>query len=386
MTIAAASPRDDLEWRLNKLVDRLGSRRRIPHVVISVESGDGSFQWSQAMGDAAPAGPPMTPDTPFFIASIDKLWVAAIVFMLHEDGQLDIGDPLTAHLDPALIRRIHVRDGIDHTGSITIRHLLGHTSGLPDSLEERPADGKSLIEQLLTAGDRGWTLDEAISWARDRLTPHFAPQDPDARKPKLRYSDTNYQLLARIIEEITGDTIAAVLEAQVVRRLDLRHTHIEGGSPPAEETPHPAAVWAGSTPLHLPLAMASFPAVYSTPADSISVLRALLGGDLVGGESVAAMQQVWHRFGLPRDTVAARAPSWPIEYGLGMMRYQPPRWISPLRRVPAMIGHTGSTGSWLLFCPELDLYLAGTVDQVAAGAVPFRFLPKILDVVAQRPG
>lgn len=55
-----------------------------------------------------------------------------------------------------------------------------------------------------------------------------------------------------------------------------------------------------------------------------------------------------------------------------MVRFALPRWLTPFRRVPAVVGHTGSTGSWLFYCEELDVLLAGTVDQGTAGAVPFR--------------
>lgn len=34
-------------------------------------------------------------------------------------------------------------------------------------------------------------------------------------------------------------------------------------------------------------------------------------------------------------------------------------------------------------CPELDIYLAGTVDQATAGAVPYRFVPQILSVLTK---
>ena len=51
--------------------------------------------------------------------------------------------------------------------------------------------------------------------------------------------------------------------------------------------------------------------------------------------------------------------------------------------VPELIGHSGSTGSWLFRCPQLDLFLSGTVDQATAGAVPFRFLPRLLRVVGK---
>lgn len=67
--------------------------------------------------------------------------------------------------------------------------------------------------------------------------------------------------------------------------------------------------------------------------------------------------------------------------GLGMMRFRLPRVFTPLHPMPAVIGHTGSTGSWLSHCPELDLLLCGTVDQASAGAVPYRFVPKLLRVL-----
>jgi hypothetical protein len=66
-----------------------------------------------------------------------------------------------------------------------------------------------------------------------------------------------------------------------------------------------------------------------------------------------------------------------------MMRFKLPRWATPAAAVPAVIGHTGSTGSWLFHCPELDVYLAGTVDQATAGAVPYRFVPQVLTVLGR---
>ena len=102
------------------------------------------------------------------------------------------------------------------------------------------------------------------------------------------------------------------------------------------------------------------------------------------------MQSEWRRFGFPRDAAALRAPSWPIEYGLGIMRFHDPllkliarmpRVIRPVYPAPPVVGHSGSTGSWLFHCPELDLLMSGTVDQATAGRVPYRLVPKILKAV-----
>lgn len=52
--------------------------------------------------------------------------------------------------------------------------------------------------------------------------------------------------------------------------------------------------------------------------------------------------------------------------------------------VPPIVGHTGSTASWLFHCPDLDLILAGTFD-VARPPLPFRFLPRVLQLVSYSP-
>jgi hypothetical protein len=66
------------------------------------------------------------------------------------------------------------------------------------------------------------------------------------------------------------------------------------------------------------------------------------------------------------------------------MRFDVPRMIAPFGRVPPLIGHTGSTGSWLFHCPTHDLLFAGTVDQATAGALPFRFVPKLVRVLGRQ--
>jgi len=281
---------------------------------------------------------------------------------------------------------LHRLDGADYTEAITVRHLLGHTSGLPDYIEERPKGGRTFIERLVTGGDRAWSIDETVGIVRDCLTPHFPPQPAGARRPKARYSDTNYQLLMAIIEAVTAQPLHQVLEELLFRPLNLRHTWMPG-SAPLDPTPAPATLWFGDQPLDLPLAMRSFRDLYSTAGDTLAFLRALLRGKVFEDSStLSRMQQRWNRFGFPLDRAALRVPGWPIEYGLGMMRFRLPRVFTPLRPMPAVFGHTGSTGVWLFHCPELDVLLSGTVDQATAGSVPFRLVPEILRIVEDAAG
>lgn len=52
-----------------------------------------------------------------------------------------------------------------------------------------------------------------------------------------------------------------------------------------------------------------------------------------------------------------------------------------LAAMPSILGHTGSTGCWLFYCPEWDVLLSGSVDEVTAGAVPYSTVPRILNIL-----
>ncbi|HRJ48101.1 MAG TPA: serine hydrolase domain-containing protein [Opitutaceae bacterium] len=361
------------------MVHELGRRRNLPHAVMAVENLDGSFRWSGAVGHAQPDGTPMLADTPFFIASIDKLLTATVVLQLTEERKLQLDEPVTTCLPAGTMSGLHQLGGVDHTPAITVRHLLSHTSGVADFLEDRPAGGRSLLEEILEEGDRTWAQDEPLDLVRARLQPHFQPQNLTAPRVRSRYSNTNFELLNLLIEHLTGQSLAETFEHRLFKPLGLTRTRFVGNNPSSPGTPVSAALWCGKMPLDRPMALQSLRSINSTAPEMIALLRGLVNGRLFAQPGTfAQMQQRWIRFGLPFDAAALRAPSWPIEYGLGLMRFQSPRFLTPFHPVPPVIGHTGSTGSWLFYCPSLELLLAGTVDQVTAPALPYRILPRLL--------
>jgi D-alanyl-D-alanine carboxypeptidase len=387
----AAESSDALIQRFEGLLCGVVSRKDVRHAILAVASGDESFQWIGVAGDADPDGTAMQEDTPFFIASIDKLYTASIILKLFEDGCLGLDEPVRTYLPDKLIDGLHQLGGVNHTGSINVRHLLSHTSGLADWLEDIPKGGCSLAERLLEKGDMSMSLEDIACHVRDRLTPHFAPQPKGVNRQKARYSDTNFILLIAIIEAVTGKPLHEVYEELLCRPLNLRHTYLYGRSKPLERTPDPATLSVGGRPLEIPLMIYSTYGVYSSAEDTLTFLRSLIHGEVFDRPTTAAlMQERWNRFGLPLDRAALRLPSWPIEYGLGMMRFHDPvlrllgylpRVLRPAYPAPAVIGHTGSTGSWSFYCRQLDLFFAGTVDQATAGALPFRLVSKVLRIV-----
>jgi D-alanyl-D-alanine carboxypeptidase len=374
-----------LDARLNDALQRLASKRHVAHAIVAVESGDRSFRWSGAAGIANPDGTPMTVRTPFHVASIDKLYTATVVMKLAERGALAIDDPIAKYLPDTLVAGIHRLGGVDRSDRITLRHLLGHTSGLADCFEDRPRGRPSLMERLFRDGDFAWSPQDLVRIVRDDLTPHFPPQPPEARRPRTRYSSTNYLLLNAIVEHVSAETLHRAYDAMLFRPLGLHSTFVLDRSQPRDPAPPPATVWVGERPLERPLALRSFPSLYATAADNLTFLRALVRGEVFDDPRTAgAMQARWNTFAFALDAAALRSPGWPIQCGLGILRFRLPRVFTPLRPMPAVVGHTGSTGSWLFHCPALDLLLCGTVDQATAGAVPYRFVPALLRMLAER--
>ncbi|UCZ56607.1 beta-lactamase family protein [Desulfurispirillum indicum] len=361
---------------LEEALQQLAAERLVKHAVLGVESVDGQLSWIGAAGSAQPDGTPMGARTPYFIASITKLYIAAALLKLQEQGVLSTGDLLCAHLPHSLIGQLHRYRGVDFTGELTLQHLLSHTSGLPDWIVDRPRGRSSLLEGIAAESDRSIDLAQMLEYVRSELEAHFPPQSPGKAKPRVRYSDTNFQLLIGVLEHRLEMPFGQVLRNLILEPLGLENTVL--CDPAGGHEPMPATVWAGATPLRIPRLMASFRDLYSTARDQLDFLRGLTQGQLLSDELSLRQMQRWNSFGVPRDLASLQLPGWPIQYGAGMMRFQVPRILTPFKPVPAVIGHTGASGSWLFFCPEKQLFLCGTVDQVAAAPLPFRFLPRLL--------
>ncbi len=376
---------EELRSKLNQLFQDLLKGKAVQQATAAVESGDGSFRWFAAENKAGPAEAIISPGTPFWIASVTKLFIAAAILKLQEKKLLLIDHPAEKYLPQGLINGLHrTKDGVDYSSQLTIKHLLSHTSGLPDYLEIKPKGGKSLFDIALEEGDRAWTVWDFMQIVREAKKPLFAPQPFDQPVQKARYSDTNYQLLIAIIEEVTGKPLDSVFKEMFFKPLGMQRTFHPGASPLDPDTPQALPVWGGDKLLDMPLAMKSFGDLYSTTGDLLTFIRSLNSGIIFDNTRTAElMKSNWNRFGFLRSPVA---PGWPIEYGLGMMRLEMPRAITPIKPVPAVIGHTGACGSWLFYCPAYDLYITGTVNQLLAAPAPFRFVPKVLNLMGSYLG
>ncbi|RKS08782.1 CubicO group peptidase (beta-lactamase class C family) [Nocardiopsis sp. Huas11] len=350
-----------VDARLTRLTEGFVARRGLQHANVALVGGDGEHHWSGAVGTGEH---PPRPDTPFFVASITKRFIVTLVLQAHERGELDLDAPIGDHLPPSTLTGLHVLGGTDRTAAITVRHLAGHTSGLPDHLDKRRGEPAPL--RLLAAGqDLSWTFEDTLRTTRERQRPHFVPQDLTAARQKARYSDTGFQLLIRILGTVTGRSFADLLTERVIGPLGLEHTWLPGHSPTDPAAPAPSPLHARRRRVKAASLIASSNDLFSTTADLLTFQRALLDGALFADPRTRALLT-------ERRNRLRNAPG--LRYGLGTMSYRVGRLMAAGHRPVTLVGHSGATGTWLFHCPELDLHLCGTFDQANGQTLPFWFM------------
>lgn len=326
---------------LDDTVRRMTRARAVHGAILCVASGDGRLTWRGAAGNLAP-------DARYFIASVTKMVVTAVVLQLRAHGRLDLDDPIARHLDADLVRGLHVTNGVDRTDELTIRHLISNTSGLTDYFFGKGPDGQRSGDLLLAGHDEPWPLERVLERART-LRPRFAPGQPG----KVHYSDTNYALLGRILENATGRSVADVFQEMVFAPLGLRDTY--AFADPADATPAPM-MYRGAA-VHVPRYIASIPAeggVVSTAADMMTFARAFFGGRFFPRDTIAELQR-WNRIYFPGQ----------FDFGVGLERQWVPWILSPFRSVGDLLGFWGQSGAFAFHDPQHDLDFTGTVNRLS---------------------
>jgi CubicO group peptidase (beta-lactamase class C family) len=340
------------EAKLQALLDRYDRRTDTANVAFSVAQPSTGWTWSY--GDV---------NAQYFVASVTKLYTATLVLQLVRRRLVELDEHIGRYLPADTVRGLNVIDGVDRSEEITVRQLLSHTSGIADYFEGRGADGTTAFGRALDGGP-GWTAGEAIAIAKTEMRPSFPPGAPG----KAVYSDTNYQLLGAIIEAMTGDTYAAALNAGIAEPLGLTRTYVfSSATVDAYDSVSPLLM--DTTPLRIPQVLASVGAdggIVSTAAESMRFLRAFVAGELFPGEYLADMQREWRRI------------FYPLQYGMGLMRFSLPRIMTGLRAMPPLIGHSGASGAVAFYAPKTDVYVTGTVNQVKKRSLSFQLLTRIV--------
>lgn len=309
--------------------------------VFCVENSDKSISFIEGIGD-------IKSDDRYFIASVTKLYVTAVMIMLREEGKLDFSDRMHTYFPEGLIDKIHVLNGKDNTKDITIAHLLSNTSGIPDYFYYDKPKGEA-ASMLLTGKDQAWPLDKAVMNAK-KLKPKFMP----GQKGKVNYSDTNFQLLGGIIEKVTGRQIGEVFDEYIFKPLGLKDTYAYKDL--ADTTPVP--MYYKTQKIHAPNYMASVTAeggIVSTAKESMAFVKAFFEGFFFPKEMIEELKTNWNMIYFPGQ----------FFFGLGLEKLWTPRIFTPVKPIGEVLGFWGQSGAFAWYNPKTGLFFTGTINQAS---------------------
>jgi len=164
-----------------------------------VRTSDGRT-WSGASGTTDLARKkPLQRDHVLRVGSMTKTFTAIVILKLVEEGLLSLDEPI-AKWFPEL----------SSAERITIRHLLNHSSGIPEIIP------KVMLKSIIPS----------TYWKPETLTDLITADEPKfIPGSRFDYSNSNYILLGLIAEELLSKSAAQLLHEQIIDPLDLEHTY-----------------------------------------------------------------------------------------------------------------------------------------------------------------
>lgn len=262
--------------------------------LVSIDvDGDPVFVRAYGLADRA-YGVPNTASTRFALASVSKGFTAMAVLSLVEDGilSLDTTARELLHDDLPLV-----------DDAVTIAHLLSHTSGIGDYIDEE--GGGDIDDHVLPIPVHRLDTAEAFVEVVDGFPQVSAPGD------RFRYNNGGFVVLALLAERASGVPFHALVGERVFDRAGmadsgfLRLDELPGDAAIGYLSDDPAAL--RSNVLHLPVRGGGDGGAFSTGADLGRFWRALVDGRIVGDGLVAEAVR-------PRSAVEEEG----LRYGLGV--------------------------------------------------------------------
>jgi CubicO group peptidase (beta-lactamase class C family) len=325
--------------KLDQFFDRLAEKNKAMGGLTIAK--DGNVLYTRAIGYSQINGTekkPLTAANRYRIGSITKMFTAAMILQLVEEGKLKLTDTL----DKFFLQ-------IPNAKKITIAQILAHRSGIHDSILDpnlRPSSNTNAVtkDELLAIISKG--------------APDF---EPDA---KHRYSNSGYFLLGLIIEKLTTKSYGEALQERITSRIGLKDTYTATGNIDVNKNESLTYFYLGGdwkqVPETHPSILFGGGSIVSTPNDLAKFIQALFEGKIVSKESLDQMKTM-------RDGE-----------GLGM---EPFTFAGK-----TFYGHTGggdNYGAWLAYLPEEQLAVAYTTN---AKVYPVRdIVSGVVDIYFNKP-
>jgi CubicO group peptidase (beta-lactamase class C family) len=198
------------------------------------------------------------------------------------------------------------------------------------------------------------------------MSPIFVP----GAKNKANYSDANFQLLGKIIEAITHKPYSENCKQFITHPLGLTKTYLYQDA----TDKIPKTLYYKGNELYIPQAMTSFGAdggMVSTSADMLIFIEAFFTGKIFPIEYINELQE-WNRI------------FFPMKSGIGIHLFKLPWLFNPTGVVPYFIGHSGLSGALAYYSPKENIFIVGTVNQVAHPDISFKTMIKLTQKILMK--
>ncbi len=322
--------------------------KSLPGVSIGIVH-DQALAWSGGFGWAdVERREPATADTLYRIGSITKLFTATALLLLRDEGKLHLDDPLTAHLP-----WFQMKAAAD-AGTITIRHLLTHTSGLP-----REGAFPYFTDSRFPS------LDEI----RARLPAQERPLPVETR---WKYSNLGATLAGEVVTAVAGEPYADFVRRRILAPLGMTATLVatpEPGHPRLATGYGRRLLGASPAPFNDLRGLTAAGNMTTSVADLARFAMLQLRGGAAGGAQILSGRTLaeMHR-------VHWLEPEWQAGWGLGFRLLRV--------RDRTLVGHGGAVRGFrsnLQICPADKVAVIAFVNSDDADA--WLFADKALELV-----
>jgi CubicO group peptidase (beta-lactamase class C family) len=246
---------------LDQIVDTVLAEQPLAGLSIGLVSRDGLE--ATVFRGVAGKGRPVDIETVFRIGSVTKTMTALAVLKLHEEGRLELEDPINNHIKGVSL------DGKPGWRPATIRHLLTHTAGIGEF-----AAWRDVLTPMAGLGLRPGQDVPGV----DRYHGHLhLDVEPGT---KWSYANHGFNILGLMVEQMTGEPLADHLRGLIFERLGMEHTDVVRSPRVAGDlaTGYALKRKGLTEPKDMDIAVPAAGSVFSTLPDMASYVAALLSG------------------------------------------------------------------------------------------------------------
>ncbi|MEO1654071.1 MAG: serine hydrolase domain-containing protein, partial [Bacteroidota bacterium] len=328
-----------------EILDR-NQRNGLVGAVLLVKDQNGLWQGASGKADLA-SNVDMQSCNTFLIASISKVFTSAAVYRYVERGILSLDDPIRNWLDAQVV------DKVKNAETAQIQHLLAHTSGIADYYTTQFD-----LDRINRAND--WTKEEVLEYV-------YGKSPSNGVGETYYYSNTNFLLLAMILERASGKSFEQIYQEEVFDPLGLSSAYY------SESQPIPAGAVKGYVDLYDNGQFAESDFLYreelgiggdggvAINAYDLAVFLEQLGkGGLL---SQSSLDQMFNWFPLPEDYIWEELGQ--EENGFGIEKFN--------TRFGFAIGHTGGIdgfSTYAFYFPEQEATYVLLINTAGIGDTP----------------